>query len=105
MTKFKNFVMGNPALSEEQKRLLLGKAEELFQSNISEKLNLKELEFISRIDEQMLKDKFVKDCIGDHISIVKKINKEEKDKKLKKVKPGYNADFDIELMVSINYII
>ena len=99
MTKFKNFIMGNPGLSEEQKRLLLGKAEELFQNNMAEKLNLKELEFVSRIDEQMMKDKFVKDCIGDHVSIVKKINREERDKKLKKAKPGYNADFDVELMV------
>jgi golgin subfamily A member 4 len=78
---------------------MLSKAEELFSTNnLSQKINLRELEQMSRIDENLLKDKFVKDCVGDHQQLLRKINKEEKEKKQKKLKPGYNADFDLDLL-------
>ena len=50
MTKFKNFIMGNPNLTDEQKRLMISKVEELFTTNISSKINMKELEMLSKID-------------------------------------------------------
>lgn len=98
MQKFRNFIMADPNLTDEQKRMLLGKVEELFTSKISQKINLKELEHMSKIDESMLKDKFLKDCIGDPIALIKQIKKEEKQKAAERAKPGYNADFDPNLL-------
>lgn len=46
----------------------------------------------------MLKDKFLKDVIGDPISMIKNIKKEEAQKALERQKPGYNADFDPNLL-------
>lgn len=51
--------MSDPNLTEEQKRLLLGKAEDLFSTNLSKKFNLKELEQMAKIDENMIKDKVI----------------------------------------------
>lgn len=44
MQKFKNWIMADPNLTDEQKRMLLGKVEELFTSKLSQKINMKELE-------------------------------------------------------------
>ena len=63
--------MGNNTLTDEAKRLMINKVEELFSPNLSGKLNLRELEILSRIDDSLLKDKFLKDCIGDPILLLK----------------------------------
>jgi hypothetical protein len=53
---------------------------------------------ISRLDDVALRDKFVKDCIGDAAQLVRQVRNEEKEKKNKRTKPNYNADFDAELL-------
>lgn len=65
LQKFKNYILGSSGYTDEQKRQLIGKIEELFTVNVSSKINMRELEVMSRIDESLLKDKFFKDCIGD----------------------------------------
>ena len=57
--------MANKDLTDEQKRFLINKVEELFTVNMSSKINMKELEIMSRMDENLFKDKFFKECIGD----------------------------------------
>lgn len=71
LQKFKNFILGSSGYTDEQKRQLIGKIEELFTFNISNKVNMRELEVMSRIDESMLKDKFLRDCIGDPLLLLK----------------------------------
>jgi len=57
--------------TDENKKLMISKVEELFSPNLSSSLNLRELEILSRIDESLLKNKFLKDCIGDPILLLK----------------------------------
>ena len=40
--------------------MLLGKVEELFTLDLSKRLNLRELEHMSKIDNEMLKDPFIR---------------------------------------------
>ncbi|KRX10902.1 hypothetical protein PPERSA_12026 [Pseudocohnilembus persalinus] len=99
MKNFRNFIMSDPSLTEEQKRRLLGKVEDLFTSKISSKINMRELEQMSKIDANMLKDKFIKDALGgDPLAIIKNIKQQEKQKQLNRQKVGYNPDFDPELL-------
>ena len=58
-------------MTDDSKRLIISKVEELFTPNLSSKLNFRELELLSRIDEHLLKDKFFRDCIGDPILLLK----------------------------------
>lgn len=78
--------------------MLLGKVEELFTLDLSKRLNLKELEHMSKIDNEMLKDPFFKSIIGDTVGLIKKIKQEEKDKKAMRANPNYDADFDPNLL-------
>jgi len=71
--KFKNYILGSRGYTDGQKQELISKIEELFTVDISSKINMKELEFLSRIDESMLKDKFLRDCIGDPSKLLKDI--------------------------------
>lgn len=72
LERFKNFI-NNSNLTEEQKKMLLGKAEELFNMDISSRFNLRELEVMSKIDNEMLKDPLIKSIIGDPVAMIKKI--------------------------------
>lgn len=72
LDKFRQFIM-NSNLTEDQKRMLLGKAEELFTLDLSKRLNIKELEHLSKIDNDMFKDPLLKAIIGDPVAMVKKI--------------------------------
>lgn len=97
LDKFKNFI-NNSGLSEEQKKMLLGKAEELFAIDMSKRLNLRELEVMAKIDNEMLKDPLIRQIIGDPVAMVKKIKQEEKDKVKMRQNPNYDADFDPYLL-------
>lgn len=68
---YRRFLMGTN-LTDEQKKLLFNKAEELFKTNFSKRFNFKEMENMSKIDLDMLKDQLFKDIIGsDAVSYVK----------------------------------
>jgi hypothetical protein len=51
----------------------LGKAEELFKTDISSRINLRELESLSKIDPSQFKEKWMKDCIGDTVHLLKSV--------------------------------
>jgi len=53
--------------------MLLGKADELFDLDIANRLNLRELEVMSKIDNEMLKDPLIRSIVGDPVAMVKKI--------------------------------
>lgn len=97
MDKFKNFI-NNSGLTDEQKRMLLAKADELFTLDLSSKLNIRELEVMSKVDNEMLKDPMIRAMIGDPIAMVKKLKLEEKEKIAKRADPSYSQDFDPNLL-------
>lgn len=72
MDKFRHFIM-NSNLTDEQKKMLLGKVEELFTMDLSKRLNLRELEHMAKIDNEMLKDPFLRSIIGDPVAMVKRL--------------------------------
>lgn len=78
--------------------MLLAKVDELFTLDLSKRLNIRELEHMSKIDNEMLKDSFFKSVIGDTVGLIKKIKQEEKEKKAQRANPNYDADFDPNLL-------
>ncbi|KAL4479494.1 hypothetical protein ABPG72_011816 [Tetrahymena utriculariae] len=97
LEKFKQFIM-NSNLTDEQKRMLIGKVEELFTLDLSKRLNIRELEHLSKIDNDMLKDPLIRAIIGDPVAMVKKIKQDEKDKQKLRANPNYDPDFDPNLL-------
>lgn len=78
--------------------MLLGKAEELFTLDLSSRLNMRELEHMSKIDNDLFKDPLIRSLIGDPISMIKKIKQEERTKGILRANPNYNPDFDPSLL-------
>ncbi|EGR29468.1 phage head-tail family protein, putative [Ichthyophthirius multifiliis] len=98
LNSFRKFIMSSN-LTDEQKRFILGKAEDLFKLEYSKRFNIKEIEQMAKIDLEMLKDPLVKDCVGDGLLLVKNIKAEEKAKQQERLNnPNYDSEFDPELL-------
>ncbi|EGR34049.1 phage head-tail family protein, putative [Ichthyophthirius multifiliis] len=95
--RFKNFIM-NSNLTDDQKKLIIGKIDDFFLLDIQKRLNIRELEHMSKIDNEYLKDNLIKQIIGDSFSFVKKIKQNEKLKKMIRENPNYDPDFDPNLL-------
>lgn len=78
--------------------MMLGKAEEMFTLDICNKLNVRDLEVLSKIDNEMLRDPLIRNIVGDPVAMVKKLKQEEQEKVLMRAQPNYNPDFDPSLL-------
>ncbi|CAK93569.1 unnamed protein product (macronuclear) [Paramecium tetraurelia] len=97
--RFKLFISNNPNLSEEQKKAILGQAENLFKVNLNEKLNVQEMKELMAVDD-LLRDPIFKQICGSDIgAITRGVKKDEMTRKQKLAKvPFYDALFDPEFL-------
>ena len=56
--------------------MLLNAADEMLKLDIGNMLSLRELEIMSKVDNEILKDPSIKNIIGDPVAMVKKLKQE-----------------------------
>lgn len=88
----------NSNMNDDLKKNLMSKIEGVLSNGLADKLNLKEIEKIAKIDQSDIQDKFLSNVIGDTVKLLKNIKNEEKKKIQQQQQPDYNQDFDPQLL-------